>query len=147
MISKKEHSAPAGKWLLGFVFTALCLGGLATQAAETFYKWVDEDGNTHFGTRPPNGVKSTAIQPKTGHSEPVDYSHMTPEQQSAQSSSAQAEAQKDPERCEAARQNAEVLGRGGRVREPTDDGSFRYLSEEEKADRLQQAQEAIEQSC
>lgn len=147
MFSTKSRAKPANKWLLCLGIAALCLGGTTAQAAETFYKWVDEDGNTHFGTRPPNGVKSTAIQPKTGHSEPVDYSHLTPEQQSAQSSSAQAEAQKDPERCEAARKNAEVLGRGGRVREPTDDGSFRYLSEEEKAERLQQAQEAIEQSC
>ncbi|WP_020207896.1 DUF4124 domain-containing protein [Gilvimarinus chinensis] len=147
MLSNKSCTQPKRKWLLTLIFATLCLGGLAAQAAETFYKWEDENGNTHFGTRPPNGVKSTAIQPKTGHSEPVDYSHMTPEQQNAQSSSAQAEAQKDPERCEAARQNAEVLGRGGRVRESTDDGSFRYLSEEEKAERLQQAQEAINESC
>ncbi|MDO3380806.1 DUF4124 domain-containing protein [Gilvimarinus algae] len=125
---------------------------LPMQAADTVYKWVGEDGTTHYGTRPPNGVDSTAIKPKTGHSEPVDYSHLSgteeQEQTDRDESSAEEEAStKDPERCEAARKNKEILGRGGRVREATDDGSFRYLSEEEKAKRLEDAQKAIDESC
>ncbi|MCP8900310.1 DUF4124 domain-containing protein [Gilvimarinus xylanilyticus] len=138
----------ASMWRIALVLVALAGASLPAVAADTFYKWESEDGTTHYGTRPPNGVESTAIQPKTGHSEPVNYSHGQSDDKQAQASSAAAEqSTKDPARCEAATKNADILGRGGRVREPTDDGSFRYLSEEEKADRLEQARQAIEESC
>ncbi|WP_041522421.1 DUF4124 domain-containing protein [Gilvimarinus agarilyticus] len=119
--------------------------------ADTFYKWTDEEGVVHFGTRPPSGKQSTAIQPKTGHSEPVNYDHFASDDEQAaarqQQTATQDKANKDPERCKVAQSNLEILNRGGRVREPTDDGSFIYLSEEQKAERIEQAQEAVDESC
>ena len=65
-------------WRAGLAAGLLAVAtSLPMQAADTVYKWVGEDGTTHYGTRPPNGVDSTAIKPKTGHSEPVDYSHLS----------------------------------------------------------------------
>ncbi|WP_049724001.1 DUF4124 domain-containing protein [Gilvimarinus polysaccharolyticus] len=132
---------------------AALIGALgSTQAiAETFYKWTDEDGGVHFGTRPPSGQESLAIKPQTGHSEPVDYSHFSSEAEkeaaSAKQDNTEKASNKDPERCESAKDNLEILNRGGRIREPTDDGSFTYLDEEQKAKRIEQAQAAIKESC
>ncbi|MBU2885198.1 DUF4124 domain-containing protein [Gilvimarinus agarilyticus] len=138
-------------WRLGLACTLLILGANTTHAADTFYKWVDEDGTTHYGTRPPNNSQSTAITPKTGHSEPVNYQHSSPENSTnsgtPESASAEAESKKDPERCAKARKNAEILSRGGRVRESTEDGSFRFLGEDEKKTRLEAAQKAINEAC
>lgn len=135
---------------LGFILAAGTL-----QAADTVYKWVDENGTTHYGTRPPTGVRSTAIQPKTGHSEPVDYSHLESQEreaaagvsQGAEETAEQEVSKKNPERCKAAQKNSEILGRGGRVRETTDDGSFRFIGEDEKQERLKAAQKAIAEAC
>ena len=44
--------------------TVLLAAGSAS--AETIYRWVDEDGNVHFGGTPPAGVETTIV------GEPVD---------------------------------------------------------------------------
>ncbi|BFM19602.1 DUF4124 domain-containing protein [Gilvimarinus japonicus] len=136
--------------MLGLITLLGALG--STQAnADTVYKWTDDEGGVHYGTRPPGGQKSTAIKPKTGHSEPVDYSHFSSEaeKEAAQAKQANGEkaSTKNPERCKTAKSNLEILSRGGRVREPTDDGSFTYLDEEQKAARIEQAQQIIDESC
>ncbi|MDO3384871.1 DUF4124 domain-containing protein [Gilvimarinus sp. SDUM040013] len=139
-------------WRFGLACALLVLSAGSVQAADTVYKWVDESGTTHYGTRPPNGVESTAITPKTGHSEPVNYKHTSANaddasQPQSAGNDGEAESKKDPERCAAARKNADILSRGGRVRESTDDGSFRFLEEEEKQKRLEAAQKAIAEAC
>ena len=137
-------------WRLGIACALLLCSAVSTQAAETVYKWVDENGTTHYGTRPPIGVQSTAITPKTGHSEPVNYQQSSGGDNTADAAQTGAEpeeSKKDPERCAAAKRNAEILGRGGRVRETTEAGSFRFLDEEEKQRRLEAAQKAIDEAC
>lgn len=137
-----------------FLTVAVFLGLFSspfTFADNTVYKWTDEDGGTHYGARPPKGKQSSAIKPKTGHSEPVDYTHFsgdTPKEAVQTKNATNTDsAAKDPERCEAAKSNLEILSRGGRVRAPVEDGSFIYLDEEQIADRIEQAQRAVDESC
>jgi hypothetical protein len=143
------------KPLVSTLAIALWIAALgAPQAlASTVYKWTDAEGVVHFGSRAPNNTNSTAISPKTGHSEPVNYHQnqpKTPQEPAAsapQASSKKAAAKPNPERCQAAQSNLEVLQRGGRIREPTDDGSYRFLNEEQKSQRIERAQQVVEESC
>ena len=46
------------------LLTAAALAALAALAAPAFaqvYKWVDENGRTHYGEKPPAGVKATEV--------------------------------------------------------------------------------------
>lgn len=125
--------------------------GTSQALADTVYKWTDAEGVVHFGTRAPNNTNSMAISPKTGHSEPVNYSQpKAPEKPAATpppTSSEKTAAKPNPERCQAAKNNLETLQRGGRIREPTEDGSYRFLNEEQKSQRIKRAQQVIDESC
>jgi hypothetical protein len=134
--------------LLAIALTA----GLAlplTGAAQ-IYKWVDEDGVTHFSERPPKNTPAALIKPKTGHSEPVFYGD-------ASSASSEAdpevpdgmvtESDYHQERCEVARQNLETLKNFGRVKVRRDDGEIHYLSEEEQQERVATNQQMADESC
>lgn len=116
------------------------------------YKWVDENGVTHFSERPPHNTPATLIKPKTGHSEPVFYG-------TASSVSSEAAAPVAPEeevvsqeeyheeRCRVALRNMDTLRNFGRVKVQGVDGEIRYLDEEEQRERLVSTQEIIDESC
>lgn len=124
-----------------------CLLGvlIANSALATkIYKWVDEQGISHFSEHPPKDVKATLVKPKIGHSEPVTYEvPKSPPSEPTQQSSGK----KNPERCEAARSNLQILQNFGRVKVPHPDGSFHYLTEEEQQDKLRATQQIINESC
>lgn len=137
---------------------ALCMASvlLANPSfAAKIYKWVDEDGITHFSEHPPKNTQTTVIKPKVGHSEPVNYDSGAPaDDKTAAEAAAQrqaeedlAQALKDPTRCEAARKNMETLQNFGRVKVKGEDGEFHYLSPEEQQERIQSTQQAIDESC
>ncbi len=138
-------------YLLALGLTGL-LAAVQVQATQ-IYTWVDDNGVTHFSERPPKNVKASIIRPKTGHSEPVNYDNpATTEASPAPTAQARANpapqaANRDPERCEQARKNLETLQNFGRIRIRADDGSFHYLTEEEREQRLQETQTVINQEC
>lgn len=138
---------------------AICLGlgmlSSPTMAAKSYYKWVDENGVTHYSARKPHDKESEAISVTTGLSRD-DSDQPSPAENSAQADAASTsedpaaedpEANKDPERCEIAKSNLKILNESARIREATEDGSFRYLSDDEKGQRKETAQQAITESC
>jgi len=44
-----------------FLLMGLAWAAATAFAAEPIYRWVDSDGNVHFGDRPPAGVEATLI--------------------------------------------------------------------------------------
>ncbi|HTF84513.1 MAG TPA: DUF4124 domain-containing protein [Cellvibrio sp.] len=139
-----------------FVF-ALCMVSL-TLASHVFaakvYKWVDENGVTHFSEHPPKNTQTEVIKPKTGHSEPVNYESAAPTNNADAAATAQQQAEedvaralKDPTRCAVARKNMETLQNFGRVKVKGEDGSFHYLTPEEQQERIRSTQQAIDESC
>jgi len=137
---------------LALCLFALVIGNPAT-AAKVF-KWVDENGVTHFSEHPPKNTASTRINPKIGHSEPVNYDSAAKTETSPDNAAARkaeeelARSLKDPTRCAAARKNRETLQNFGRVRvkNENDDG-FHYLTPDEQQERLRATDKAIEESC
>lgn len=134
--------------ILGLVIT------LPSIAADKVYKWVDDQGVTHYDSSPPRNQNVTVITPKTGHSEPVVYKKSA-SAIAAEKAIMDAKANipeerltlKDPARCTAAKNNVKKLENFGRVRVQEEDGGFHYLTEDEQKSKIKAAQKAISESC
>jgi len=140
--------------LVAFSLLALDAG------AETVYRWVDDEGVTHFTRRPPKNRESTAIGTKTGHSEPVDYSGQLKSDQaeeeaeaqntgagSEQNRQARQESEDHEAACRSARRNLDILSQGRRVQVEGEDGEVRFLDADEQERRREQAQRNIAKHC
>ncbi len=136
-------------WILICLLAGITSYGFAGKSS--FYKWTDENGVTHYSEYKPRDQVTEKVDIRTGQSSPADEPN---EPSSAQDSDNLAQNDevdgdlKDPERCEAARKNLETLNGFTRVRtKDPDTGEIRYLTEEEKNQRRQQSQKAIDESC
>ena len=145
-----------------FLALVLALGFLSgpVYAAKSYYKWVDEDGVTHYTERKPNGQNSEAISVSTGlprddNGQPIQLEDQTGDQgaegtQTAAAGSDAAEdpnANKDPERCEVAKKNLKIITENNRIREKDEKGNFRFLNPDEIDERKKAAEQAIKESC
>lgn len=146
--------------------SAVLAGALLTPQfahAKTFYKWVDSDGVTHYSARKPRGQEAEEVEVKGGRTTKTSPSAASantgaaaatqaaaPQQQTAPAGAAESDAalaNKDPERCKAARERLQTLESYARVRIRGEDGQLRYLSQQEKDEKLQEAKQAIQESC
>jgi len=146
-------------------FLLLLLGGLLVSAqlnAETIYRWVDDEGVTHFTAHPPKNRESTLISSKRSSgrktssadaspTEPAAENDAEPEASQATSGEGQRlrvgpTEEERREACERALANLELLEIGRRV-QIEDGDSFRYLTEAEQAERLEQARRIRDQAC
>lgn len=149
--------------LVSITVALLAFGGTSAYAAKNYYKWVDENGVTHYSERKPHDRDAERISVATGRSAAPEASEASSNANSnagnAASKASQGETPntavaandavdtKDPERCAAARQNLKVLQENARVRLKAEDGSFRFLDENEKAEKAREAQDAINEAC
>lgn len=124
-------------------------------AAKDYYKWVDEDGVTHYSARPPYNRPSEIVSVTTGERSSVPAASATQNGSSSADGSAsetrtaatESEKIKDPLRCENARSNLEVLQNNAKVRMKDEEGNIHYLTQEEKAEKIRESQQAVEESC
>jgi len=140
-----------------WISSILALGGVYGNAEQVLYRWVDDRGNPVHSDRPPpegtdyevistqskfvrpveagQGAVPKEVEPRVGNEfEPVD--------------TAAQESKKNPEFCQRARDNLETLNTRPRLRVRDDEtGEYKFLNEEEKEQRRQQAREAIESYC
>jgi hypothetical protein len=133
---------------------ALVLGTVSVSSyGATYYRWVDKEGITHYTSAPPQGIPSEKVSMGAGSSPyPATAPETAPARETTNPSSpptvSQQEAQlKDEQLCQAAQDRMKTLDSGRRLRVPTDDGGFRYLSEEDLAEERAVTQRAIDQSC
>lgn len=129
------------------IFILCIIGMLSAQSAfaAKIYKWVDDNGVVNFSEHPPKNTKASIVRPNIGHSEPVHYEVPAPENNTP-ATTAQPSL-KDDKRCEISRKNMQTLQDFGRVRVPNEDGSFHYLTDAERQERLKITAQAIEESC
>lgn len=130
---------------------SMTLMSTAALAAD-YYKWTDENGVTHYSARKPTDYAAEVIRinasgrgPSPEATSPPAATGTPPE--TGSSSAAQAAPQKDEERCNWARTTLETLRNSNRVRIREDDGEVRILSEEEKSEQRQLAEEALKDAC
>lgn len=149
--------------LLGLGLSA---GALAASQGQ-MYKWTDDKGVVHYSDSVPENV--TNAQPiRAGGRLPADAPAAQAAREQQLGAQKKAAAEKDAEkagkpapastepaakdkryeeRCQKLRENLNVLQNRGRIREADEKGETRYLSDEEKQQRLDDVQRQIKAFC
>ena len=134
----------------------LALSATASAASQV-YKWVDAQGNTHFGAQPPQGQESTPINtnvpkapaPAPTPAPPPGSAFDDPAQKAIDEKVKKEVAAKEEERvkyCEAVRTNLSQLQNNPRLMVEVD-GEKRRFTEEERQTRIAEDQKAIADTC
>lgn len=133
----------------------LCLVPLHMVAA-TAYKWVDENGETHYSQSPPPATKAEVIKtPNASATTP------TPAQNPASTATQKPVDAKQPpdakakaedaavrdENCASARKNMETLQNSARVTVKDVDGLYHRLNDDERKTRIEDTQKRIDEFC
>ena len=138
--------------LTGSLLLALSASAMAGQV----YKWVDAQGNTHFGAQPPQGQAATSIN--TIAAPPKASAPAAPalpsfeddaEQQAADAKVKKAVAAEDAEikkYCESVRNNLAQLRNNPRILTEVL-GEPRRLTEEERQARIAESEKNIAENC
>lgn len=142
------------------ILTGSLLLALSTTAmAGQVYKWVDAQGNTHFGSQPPEGQQATSINtnvatPKTpapAAVKPAAAAADTDEQKAIDSKVKEDVAKQEAERkqyCETVRTNLAQLQNNPRIRvQEEGKDEVRRLTEEERQERISEAEKGIAENC
>ena len=149
----KRHRSVTGGLLLAVLVAA------PVSADQSYYRWLDPQGNPVNSDRPPPpGTDYEIVTMKGSVSVSSDRSDSSgraldtapkadqPEDRAADSLP-RMEVVKNPEACEAARKNLETLNSYARIRIPDGQGNYRFISEEEKNAEREKAQAVIDQNC
>jgi hypothetical protein len=136
------------------IFAAMITLALsATSQAAQIYKWVDDQGVTHFDAQPPAGRQTLQIDiqkppaPSAPPSKPVIDGQA--EQRAVDTEVKKKIAQEQNKRtedCKILRTNLAQLQNNPRVREQVE-GGLKRLTEEERQGRITETQKAIEDYC
>jgi hypothetical protein len=131
------------------VLLALSTGATAGQ----IYKWVDAQGNVHFGSQPPEGQDAAAVNPNISQPKAPLPPTKTPaadtEQEAVDEKVKQDIAKQETERkkyCETVRTNLAQLKNNPRVR-VEEKGEMRRLTEEERQARIAESEKAVAENC
>ncbi len=143
--------------LLGLI----ALSGLAF--AGKVYKWVDENGQTHYSSQKPPGQTAETVKirksPKvTQKVEPEKEAHQSDAptkepsdpkaEKEAREQMAKADAANRKKQCETARKNLAALNRSTRIaRVDEETGQRTVMTDDERIKAFQQANQAIKENC
>jgi hypothetical protein len=133
------------------VLLALSTGATAGQ----IYKWVDGQGNVHFGSQPPEGQDAAAVNPNVSQpkalpkSSPQPAGDTDPEQQKLDEEVKEEVAKQDKARkeyCQRMRNDLAMLKNNPRLRVEEGD-SARRMTEEERQSRIAENEKRIGEHC
>jgi hypothetical protein len=125
--------------------------------AAKIYKWTDEKGVTHFSEHPPLNTKTMLVKPQIAMGEEAAGATDASASSSAASSAAKqatkeerdaarAAAKRDPERCQAAKENVNTLKSYVHIK-VKDGDDYRYLTPDEQQQKLNESTKAMTESC
>lgn len=134
--------------IIGFLFAGLVISHPALSSGKV-YTWTDAQGGVHYGERPPKDTKAKLVRTRTGHSDPAPEAApaATPQDSAAQQPQPTVGVEKNADQCASARQNLTTLKGYARVKIADANGETRYLSEEEKQQKMDETQKVIDQVC
>ncbi|MDJ0776474.1 MAG: DUF4124 domain-containing protein [Gammaproteobacteria bacterium] len=124
--------------------------------AGSIHKWVDEDGNVHYGDAPPVSAKTENVRVLSAPSNPgralPRLGGSGGDENAAAGTAAAASDDTVPAdqariACEQAQEDLAVINRSSRIKLRGADGSERFLSTEEIAERKQRAEADIDRFC
>ncbi len=150
--------------VISIILVCLMLASTTTEAREKIYRWVDENGVTHYGEKPPEKeVEVDELKTRRDYSsdakaarQALDEKRKSRDQSDAAATQTKNEdierlieerKKKIEEGCHTAKKNLDVLTTHGRVKETAEDGTPRYLSEEEHTERIRKTSQYLNDNC
>jgi hypothetical protein len=124
-------------------------------SAGTIHKWVDDNGNVHYSDAPPVSSNSENIRVQSAPSNPGKaLPRLNTSQKSNDSGNegmTKQQSQENAEQaaivCGNARQDLQVISSSSRIRLKQADGSTRFLSDDEIAERKTAAEADVDRYC
>ena len=139
--------------ILIFIGTSLS----APVNANKVYKWTDENGQVHFSSQPPRGVggdeyklrvdRASTPPPKTTTANSSENDGEVKTLTSEAESVSNISDEQSQKYCSQAKDAKAKLSENFNRRFKQDDGSFRPLTDKERADMIKRANEAITAYC
>ena len=135
---------------------------LATAGANAaMYKWTDQNGNVQYGQFPPTGIQAERISASgTTHKvevpdgkspqqrlQELEQQQKQQEEEAAEGRGAQRRKDLRQQNCEIAQKNLGVLKESGHHRVRLPDGTVTYLTDEQKQQRIDQANQQVKDNC
>lgn len=150
--------------VISILLVCLMLASTTTEAREKIYRWVDENGVTHYGEKPPKKeVEVDEMKTRRDYSSDAKAARQALDEKRksrVQSDTAATKTKNEDierlieerkkkieEGCQTAKKNLNVLSTHGRVKEAAEDGTPRYLSEEEHAERIRKTSQYLNDNC
>ncbi len=135
---------------------AIGLNSPLSSASDTYYRWKDDRGNpVHSDRPPPEGVDYEVVSTSSSMIRRVDAEEGVvplelqprPGNEFEQVNTRAPMVEKNPEFCERARENLQILETKARVSIRNEQGEKHFLSAEEKAEQKQAALDTIAEHC
>lgn len=134
---------------------------LALPAAAQVYKWVDEKGRTHYGEKPPEGVKAVEMGAPLPPSDPnakapdwkqkdLDAKRNRIERDGKESRDRDRQQRTEAERsarCEDARRRLDMLQQQIRLFDRNDKGEKVYLDDKDRPAAIERERRAVSENC
>lgn len=141
---------------MNLIKTSLLILGLAIScnqlSANTYYKWVDDNGTTHYSNKPPKDRESSPVHTTSRASGPA--SRMAPKVQSnndatktSEEGSTLYDAKASEEFCTNAKERLSLVISSNQIKQKSKDGSVVMLSEEQRQSEITRIREQLAEHC
>ncbi len=133
--------------------TVALVFAVATCHAQTFYKWKDASGATHYSDSPPATGSATKVAVRAGVSAEAGKidrpapAASAPAPASPSPELLEAEARYQKQSCEAARRDVAAVQSGAMLVDNGDPSQAKRLDESQRQDALAAAQDRVKQYC
>lgn len=120
-------------------------------AGQSVYKWVDDEGVTHYTQQPPSNRDAQLVTPNTAIGPKQDSGQSSPGAQQSDASNGDSDAGDAPQNmtefCNQVRERISMLEAEGPVSVRQSDDSLERLSDEERARQLEQGRRQLQEHC
>ncbi len=130
------------------LIAASALLHLNASAADEYYRWIDERGETILSDRPPAaGIDYERVSTNSRFSSADIQDGDNSEQQGAAAAAPKAKSQKNPELCRIAMENFDALNNSDRITMRDENGNAKVLSEKEIKEHFKTTKAQIDAFC
>lgn len=115
--------------------------------AGSIHKWVDSEGNTHYGDAPPAAINTQQVRVLNAPSNPGKALPRLAKDKQEKENGSEVPLDQAAIACKNAQDDLAVINSSSRIQLKAADGNLRYLSTEEIATRKEKSEADIEQFC
>ena len=133
---------------IAILIAASALLHLNATAADEYYRWIDERGETILSDRPPAaGIDYERVSTNSRFSSTQTQGEADSDQQGATAVAPKAKSQKNTELCRIAMENFDALNNSDRITMRDENGNAKVLSEKEIKEHFKTTKAQIDAFC